>query len=98
MQQVDQWFETDIQRSLLIAKNALPTFGTLEDVRQQVMVSLAFNLGNRLEGFPKFLAAMQAEDYSQAAAELRNSAWYGQVGRRGAETCATLLQGFYGFL
>jgi lysozyme len=58
-------------------------FAALDQVRQAALVDLVFNMGaNRLAGFVKFLVAMARSDWPRAAEELRNSRWYGQVGRR----------------
>lgn len=58
-------------------------FTALDEARQAALTDLCFNLGaHRLAGFPKFLAAMGRGDWPRAAQELRQSRWYGQVGRR----------------
>ena len=58
-----------------------PWFDELDEVRQRVIVELAFNLGRpRLLGFRRMLAAIAATDWERAAAELKDSRWYGQVG------------------
>lgn len=59
-------------------------FPGLDHVRQAALVDLVYNLGStRLAGFQKFLAAMRRTDYERAAADLEDSKWFGQVGRRG---------------
>lgn len=59
-------------------------FTALDEVRQAAMTDLIFNVGaDGLAKFVKFLAAMGRGDYERAAAELIDSKWYGQVGRRG---------------
>lgn len=56
-------------------------FADLDEVRQRVIVELCFNLGRpRVLGFRKMLAALAAKDYDRAAAELKDSRWYVQVG------------------
>lgn len=63
--------------------STFPWFATLDPVRQEVMVELAFNLGlTKLRKFVKMLAALAVQDWPRAAQELRNSRWYGQVGMR----------------
>lgn len=62
----------------------LPWFVQLDEVRQAAMVDLVYNMGwPRLAGFRKFLACMTRGDYAGAGAELVDSKWYTQVGRRG---------------
>jgi hypothetical protein len=45
-------------------------------------LNMTFNLGDRLLGFRKALAAVQAGDWSTAAAEMLDSQWAAQVGPR----------------
>lgn len=55
----------------------------LDDVRRRVLADMAFNLGvPGLLGFRLALAAMKAERWSDAAAEMLDSKWARQVGRR----------------
>ncbi len=51
-------------------------------VRERALINMAFNLGNRLAGFKKFIAAVKAQDWDTAAAEMLNSKWATQVGDR----------------
>lgn len=52
----------------------------LDEVRQQVLCEMAFNMGvSRLQDFVKFLAALKAHDFETAAKEMLNSKWAGQV-------------------
>ena len=60
-----------------------PVWRDLDDVRQRAMLNLTFNLGNRLSGFQRFLAAMDDSDYQRAANALMSSLWYAQVKTRG---------------
>lgn len=60
-----------------------PWWKSLNDARQNVLLNLAFNMGwPKLAKFKNMLAALQAGRYDMAAAEMKNSAWYGQVGER----------------
>ena len=90
--------ETDIQRSILLAKNYMPLIDTLDDVRWVVLVSLAFNLGNRLSGFKQMLSAVNNNKWDEAALQLQDSKWFTQVGRRGPELCFALRNGRFGFM
>jgi lysozyme len=94
-QQIQQWFDADIQRSTLLAQQIVPGFKDLDEVRQEVCVTLTFNLASKLMGFGHFLAAMKAKDWPTAAAELRNSKWATQVGSRCNKTCDALTNGFW---
>ena len=72
----------DVLNSLL----NLPWFKTLTHNQQYVCISLVFNLGyGGLLKFKRFLEALEAGEIKQAAAELRDSKWFKQVGRRGVK-------------
>lgn len=61
----------------------VPVARTLDDVRQSVLVNMAFNLGiEKLQGFKQMLAALERRDYASAAHEMLNSKWAKQVGKR----------------
>lgn len=62
------------------------TFETLDDVRQEALINMAFNLGMpRLLQFKNMWGALIAGDYSRAADEMLNSHWAEQVGQRAYE-------------
>ena len=67
-------------------------FDALTDNRKTVMVNMAFNLGYaRLSRFTAMRGALKAGRWKDAAAEMRNSAWYTQVKGR-AEELARLME------
>lgn len=53
-----------------------------DTVRYRALVNMAFNLGNHLAGFKKFVAAVNKQDWKTAAIEMMDSRWAGQVGDR----------------
>ncbi len=54
----------------------------------RVLVNMAFNLGYaRLGRFKRMWAAIAKGRYDEAAEEMEDSKWYGQVGRRSKELC-----------
>jgi lysozyme len=57
-------------------------FGLLGEVRQRALVNMAFNLGGRLAGFKKFIAAVNTRDWATAGREMADSQWAKQVGDR----------------
>jgi len=58
-------------------------FSALSDVRQNVVINMCFNMGiTRFRGFHHMIEAIEAGDYSKAAAEMLDSAWPSQVGDR----------------
>jgi lysozyme len=71
--------------------HALPWVSSLNEVRQRVLVDMAFNLGiDGLLGFKRTLATIQAGDYQRAATMMLDSKWAGQVGQR-AERLARMM-------
>lgn len=81
--EVNYLLNNDINIATQDAKKLVPGFDKLDDVRQEVLVNMAFNLGlARLSGFKKFLAAVNAGDFSRASVEMLDSVWAKQVGAR----------------
>lgn len=68
----------------------------LDDVRLNVLVNMAFNLGiHKLLLFKKTLRAVQDYDFDKAAEEMLNSVWANQVGRRAIELAEQMRTGEY---
>lgn len=88
LDEIKYLFNNDLQRAY-DACAVYPWFLSLSEARKAACIDLAFNLGN-IGRFPKFCAAMAVSDYSSAANELVNSAWYKQVGIRGPELVALI--------
>ncbi|MFA5176647.1 MAG: glycoside hydrolase family protein [Candidatus Omnitrophota bacterium] len=75
--------ENDIAEAIELCKRLFPVFDELNDVRQEVLVNMMFNMGyNKFSGFKRFIAATNAKDFKRAAAEMENSTWYEQVGKK----------------
>lgn len=73
---------------------ALPWWRRLDDVRQDVLANMAFNLGiARLLGFHNTLAAMKRGDWASAAAGMEASLWAHQVGDRAARLADQIREG-----
>lgn len=53
-----------------------PRYTELNDVRQAVLISMAFQLGTKPLHWPNFMAALEARDYMKAAQEGRDSDWW----------------------
>ena len=76
----------DIDRVRRELDKSLPWWRNLSDVRQKVLISMAFNLGmGRLLQFNRMLSALQDGDYTAAAEEMLSSVWANQVGTRAIE-------------
>jgi len=58
-------------------------FQRLSRIQKDILIDMAYNLGpRRLADFRKMRKAIQAGDYVLAAAEMKDSLWYRQTGRR----------------
>jgi lysozyme len=64
-----------------------------DDVRFRAVVNMSFNLGDRLKGFKKFLAAYNIKDWDTAAREMMDSKWARQVGPRAVRLRDMILEG-----
>ena len=71
----------------------IPNWRTLPVIPQTVLANLSFNLGTRLVPFKPTLELFASGDFKGAAARLRKTAWFKQVGRRAEELCARLETG-----
>ncbi|SRR5216683_1259888 len=74
----------------------IPWTSQLDDVRQGVLVNMTFNMG--ILGLLKFkhaLVAFQVNDWVTAAAEMKNSSWYVQVGQRADRLVTQTLTGIW---
>lgn len=60
-----------------------PWFNSLSDVRKAVLVDMRFNLGpDRFTEFRKTLGLVSVGRYADAATQMLQSKWAGQVGKR----------------
>jgi lysozyme len=86
--------DNDISRCIRELSGAFSWFSDLDPIRQRVWIDLCFNLGMpRLKGFKKAIAGMEVRDYGTAAAELKDSQWARQVGKRATWLCEALVTG-----
>jgi lysozyme len=60
--------------------DAIPVFNDMDEVRQRVLIDMAYNLGIAgLKKFRRMLAALERRDYEEAAKELLDSRYADQV-------------------
>ncbi len=75
--------ENDVKRFTAQLDQKLPWWRSLSDVRQRVLVDMAFNLGvPGLLGFKNTLRAIHEGRFEDAAAGMLASKWATQVGAR----------------
>jgi lysozyme len=74
----------------------LPWLKDLDQVRQGVFLNMGFNMGvGGILEFHHDLADTQAGDYAKAAADMKASAWYPQVGDRARRLCLQMITGVW---
>ena len=78
-----QLFDKDLTIAVKEVSQVLSCFNDLSEVRQCVLVDMAFNLGvPRLKKFSKTLSAIENSEYEIAAKEMLDSSWARQVKSR----------------
>tara|TARA_R110000803_G_scaffold70556_1_gene133514 strand:+ start:540 stop:1028 length:489 start_codon:yes stop_codon:yes gene_type:complete len=76
--------------------NRYPILHDLGEVRQRVLVDMAFNMGvPRLGMFRKMWSAIYDRDYYRASEEMLDSKWASQVGARATELAEAMKTGVY---
>ena len=76
-------FQNDLKRKRDEVRRALPWFDKLDEVRQGVLLNMAFQMGTqRLLGFKNTLAMVEAGDYEAASRGMLNSLWARQTPNR----------------
>jgi len=84
----------DINSKMAQLDTQIPWWRSLSEVRQRVIVNMAFNLGViGLMGFKNMLAAVQSGNYVLAASAMKASRWASQVGARADRLAAMMVAG-----
>tara|TARA_R100000231_G_scaffold119197_1_gene89318 strand:+ start:72 stop:527 length:456 start_codon:yes stop_codon:yes gene_type:complete len=82
-EQVNAWFEKDIDVTISDCKIIFEEFDSLPEEAQLVIANMCFQLGRpRLSKFKKFIAAVKEQDWELAADEMKDSRWYNQTTAR----------------
>lgn len=81
--EIDYLLNNDIDRCIHELSAKFDWFFEVNKNVQIVLISMVFNLGlPRFLGFKKMIAAIENEDYKEAAAQMLDSKWARQVGDR----------------
>lgn len=81
--QVNQIFSDSLSKATSEARGAVSGFSGLCTCVQNVMVDMAFNLGEAgLSSFNTFLSYINNHEWSSAASDLKGTLWCRQVGNR----------------
>jgi lysozyme len=82
--QIDYLLDGSLKTAIADARSLVASFDYLSDSQGLVLTDLAFNMGKaRLMEFVHMLGYVKRGAWANAAAELRNSKWFRQVGHRG---------------
>jgi lysozyme len=83
IQEAHEMLVRDAIKAQSAAAALVPTWLMLDDVRQNVLANMSFNLGGGgLAKFKHLLAAVEVKNWDAAADAMIASRWYGQVGAR----------------
>jgi len=83
--EIDYLLDNDIKRNYEAVLAALPWIEKLNDARQAVLIGMAFQMGLKgLLQFKRTLGSIEDGHYSEAAAEMMDSAWAKQTFGRAA--------------
>lgn len=89
-----QLLHMDLFTACKDAQSLFPRFDEMNDVRQEVLANMAYNLGkSRLGGFTRLLFAAESLDYSGMAEQMKDSKWFKQVGQRGMRLYYAMKEG-----
>lgn len=82
-ERVQEAFDADVAIAVRDAETLFTNFWNLPEEVRLIATNMSFNLGRRrLSRFKKFRAAVNEGNWKTAAAEMKDSRWYGQVGNR----------------
>ena len=94
--EVDYLLQNDINRIILELDSEYNWYSDLDDVRQNAIIDISFNLGQtRLRAFKKALAAMSEGNWDEAADQFMDSRWSEQVGIRAKNLTEMIRSGSY---
>lgn len=84
--QAEELLTHDLSDTMSDIRGHIPFFDDLDEARQDVLIDMTFNMGiGGLLKFQHMIQALSLNDYNRAADELKNSAYYHQVGDRAKE-------------
>ena len=95
-EEADFLLSNDIDRCNRELRAMFGWFEDLNEVRQEAIINLCFNMGlTKLRQFKMAIAAMEARDYERASDEFLDSLYAKQVGKRADEVAEMIRTGQY---
>ena len=81
--EIEYLLDNDIERVSIDLQKEWTWFNDLNDVRQEVLANMRFNLGlANLRKFKRMISALERRDWVDASREMLDSKWATQVGNR----------------
>jgi lysozyme len=77
-------FQSDMADAARIAAQ-IPEFDALVPCRRAVLINMTYNMGKKVMQFKRMRTAMRVHNWDLAAAEMLDSKWAKQVGKRSME-------------
>lgn len=91
---IEHQLENDIDKVEMQVLHAFPWYQDLNDVRQEIILNMVFNLGLAgFKGFRKMINAVARHDFKAAQREMIDSKWYLQIKTRGPRLANAFLTG-----
>lgn len=84
-EQVKELFKHSLAFAISVAESYIEDFDKQPDAVKEVVINMAFNLGNKLHDFKKTKQFIETKQYKKAAKEMLNSKWAKQVKDRAKE-------------
>lgn len=92
--EIDLMLANDVAEAIGDCRRMFRNFDSLNEVRQEVLVNMMFNMGyTKLAGFKKMIAAVLSSDWARAAQQMLDSKWADQVGERADRLAAAMRKG-----
>jgi len=89
--------DNDIDAAVAGLSQTVKAFSSMDDVRQEVLINMAFNMGltKLMSANPKMIAAVEAKNFLDAAKEMLDGPWKDQVHGRAIELSTAMARGDY---
>jgi lysozyme len=92
--QAEEWLGDDMQKARELA-TGFPHFATLNEVRQAVLISMCFQMGDKPLHWPDFCGALDRQDYPGATEAGLDSLWASQTPNRAKREMQMLSTGLW---
>lgn len=89
---IEVQFAHDSEHARTVAAE-FPHYAEMNEVRQAVLISMAFQMGTKPLHWPDFMAALKAKDYNAAAVAGLDSEWHKQTPARAEREMVMLRSG-----